>query len=401
MRHSLFIVWVLENIHICHDVIRWEIIPYIEDELMIHKYGVNKTFHKCCEFGYIHILKNLYGKHNPTIPVLRSMLKICCEHEQYNTIACLLDSYFSNMMHITNSMINIIFVELCTERKMIAAKGLYEFSLSNNKINITRLQGGFIKACCSNGDISSGNTISERNSEMNDQNHYIFKWLYNQGKVSSRELRYCISVGCRMNYFHTVKELYIIICNNNIPFEPDNVVHVSCENGHLDILKYWFNIFGETLNIEWIFSIACNYEHIHIMEWLSSHFNILSSIEDEFVRYCVLNKLKTVKWLYSSGKFNCQITKNILYSLNNISIDVARWIFNIISIETIREDNDKLFILATKTINKIKILDLLCDKCGKEIYWSDKTDNTMMKYGIAETSLVVCFYADFDGMSIP
>ena len=67
--NKVFIVWVLDGLRLCEDVIRWEILSWLVDyEVeLIERYGVrwrkkylNKCFSWCCEMGYLDVVKWLW-----------------------------------------------------------------------------------------------------------------------------------------------------------------------------------------------------------------------------------------------------------------------------------------------------------------------------------------------------
>lgn len=66
--NKLFIVWVLDGLGLCKDVIRWEVVEWLVDweKLLIKKFGVDwrndfgKCFDWCCSNGYLEIAKWLW-----------------------------------------------------------------------------------------------------------------------------------------------------------------------------------------------------------------------------------------------------------------------------------------------------------------------------------------------------
>ena len=126
----------------------------------------------------------------------------------------------------------------------------------------------------------------------------------------------------------------------------------SCENGHLEVAKWLYQIGIDTnspininVNYEAAFRVSCLNGHLEVAKWLyqigidaNNPINIhaYDGDEDAFMNSCENGHLEVAKWLYQIGiDTNSPITINVNYeaafrfSCLNGHLEVAKWLYQI------------------------------------------------------------------------
>ena len=335
--NKLFVVWVLDGVGLCEDVIRWEILGWLIDwvGLLVEEFGVNwredldKCFRWCCSMGYLDVVKwlwkisdgsidihakndnaFLWGCVNGHLDVARWLWKVCSENKHNGSIDIHNDNTFT--WSCSNGHLDVAkwLWKVSNGRIDIHAKNekVFRWSCEYGRLNVIKW---LWKICSENKhndsiDISSEQTIPVRNIDIHAENNYAF------------------GESCYSGHLKVAKWLWMICPENkhngSMYTHADNeyTFKRSCMYGNLDVVKWLWEISNEKIDIhaenDYAFRWACLGGHLNIAKWLCKISNGKIDIHAEndyaFRWSCRNGYMNVVKWLWEVSNEN--IDKSII-----------------------------------------------------------------------------------------
>jgi ankyrin repeat protein len=205
------------------------------------------------------------------------------------------------------------------------------------------------------------------------------KSLYlSENKPDKKTINKSFWISCRYGKLEIVKWLYSLDDKPDIHYLNDAPYEDACYNGHINIIKFLFDIDKKNINKKHGFNFACRNGHLNLAHYIYSHdndcikdnYNALiyacENIGDYFIDLC---------WKKSLKKITYEAFKN---KIENQKIIIINWL-NSIDNKFIRYNNDQAFRIACDQ-NNIKIALLLSKLCSN--YSIEFEDNKIKKYCI-------------------
>lgn len=157
---------------------------------------------------------------------------------------------------------------------------------------------------------------------LDDENKNIFKQLYlnmtdddvrrtilvydckktiiNEQKNSCEQDEFVFICACLSGNLLIAKSIHANKPNINISANNDYAFRIACENGHLEVAQWLYEIKKE-INIEIAFIFACENGHLDIAQWLLEIKPSIKNLDDyvtAFENACENAKLDVAKWLF-------------------------------------------------------------------------------------------------------
>ena len=323
-----FLVWLLENLGLCLDVIQWEIFYYLVDYgKILSSYEGNwvrrprTIFSYCCRDGHFELVKWLWE--------IELSLRSNNHIKKYRNFGITKRSWELYRGINIHGFKEQAFKLCCESGNLHIAKWLWNLGLNGERKIDVNINGGYIfTGICKNGHLN------------------ILKWLWEEINISKR---YWLD----NNKLQRGLEDTIAERNINEDYKQilgNDLFKISCMNGHLNIAKWLLDILPsiEVYNL-WIiynwysdelpFETACKNGHLNIVMWLWNRAikdgnNTYNELRLKYIEVCCKNNHRDIVkwWLDIYHDDNHGILKRAFETACEYGyLDMAKWLWNISS----------------------------------------------------------------------
>ena len=224
--NKLFVVWVLDGLGLCEDVIRWEILGWLIDweKVFVKRFGLNwkagnlgDCFKWCCREGHLEVVKWLWYIFSNEKSSFRNIIsrRSISTHNESDFVWC------------------------CSNGQLDVAKWMWE--VAKESINIHVNKHHVFLWCCESGQLD------------------VVKWLWEVNKENinihyNSEIAFIMS--CGNGYLNVAKWLWDVCSESKLNEKID--IHIkneqsfimSYEGGHMDVTKWLWKVSNGSIDMD-------------------------------------------------------------------------------------------------------------------------------------------------------